>query len=136
MCRLCIDYHNRISCLFIIIYDIYLILSETEGPAFAFCSLAHKCLGAPSFHVLCGRVGNDESHRIGFGCPIPPRPGPKRFTPPSHHNRSEEHTSELQSRQYLESRLLLEKKNITHRSHDLVCRTMRISRRRVLGATL
>src|SRR5258707_7932986 len=29
----------------------------------------------------------------------------------THHNRSEEHTSELQSRQYLVCRLLLEKKN-------------------------
>src|SRR3712207_8972640 len=29
--------------------------------------------------------------------------------------RSEEHTSELQSRQYLECRLLLEKKNVDHR---------------------
>src|SRR3712207_7026191 len=31
---------------------------------------------------------------------------------PECHNRSEEHTSELQSRQYLVCRLLLEKKNI------------------------
>src|SRR3712207_7729263 len=34
------------------------------------------------------------------------------------HPRSEEHTSELQSRQYLVCRLLLEKKNIYH--HSLV----------------
>src|SRR3712207_7687922 len=33
--------------------------------------------------------------------------------------RSEEHTSELQSRQYLVCRLLLEKKNITHKSYKL-----------------
>src|SRR3712207_7628595 len=32
------------------------------------------------------------------------------FYPPPHHARSEEHTSELQSRQYLVCRLLLEKK--------------------------
>src|SRR3712207_8427033 len=32
--------------------------------------------------------------------------------------RSEEHTSELQSRQYLVCRLLLEKKNINRRPHD------------------
>src|SRR3712207_8203152 len=31
-----------------------------------------------------------------------------------HHDRSEEHTSELQSRQYLVCRLLLEKKKKTH----------------------
>src|SRR3712207_8569686 len=36
-------------------------------------------------------------------CSRPPRPGPRR-------PRSEEHTSELQSRQYLVCRLLLEKK--------------------------
>src|SRR3712207_8628045 len=35
-------------------------------------------------------------------------------SPPSRSSRSEEHTSELQSRQYLVCRLLLEKKNITH----------------------
>src|SRR3712207_8237453 len=32
---------------------------------------------------------------------------------PQHQSRSEEHTSELQSRQYLVCRLLLEKKNMT-----------------------
>src|SRR3712207_8815904 len=35
--------------------------------------------------------------------------------------RSEEHTSELQSRQYLVCRLLLEKKNITFHSTDSIC---------------
>src|SRR3712207_8979960 len=34
-------------------------------------------------------------------------------------SRSEEHTSELQSRQYLVCRLLLEKKNTTHRPRRL-----------------
>src|SRR3712207_7130612 len=39
---------------------------------------------------------------------------------PVDHRRSEEHTSELQSRQYLVCRLLLEKKNITTRLvHEL-----------------
>src|SRR3712207_8050986 len=36
--------------------------------------------------------------------------------------RSEEHTSELQSRQYLVCRLLLEKKNNIKKSHAQVCR--------------
>src|SRR3712207_7304715 len=35
-----------------------------------------------------------------------------------HHDRSEEHTSELQSRQYLVCRLLLEKKKIRIIPHD------------------
>src|SRR3712207_8410341 len=45
------------------------------------------------------------------------RPGPVR------HLRSEEHTSELQSRQYLVCRLLLEKKNIPilYTRHYLLC---------------
>src|SRR3712207_8285713 len=42
-------------------------------------------------------------------------------------HRSEEHTSELQSRQYLVCRLLLEKKNIASRSPmELVARTRSI----------
>src|SRR3712207_8117080 len=40
--------------------------------------------------------------------PAPPAPDPAEQAP----NRSEEHTSELQSRQYLVCRLLLEKKKI------------------------
>src|SRR3712207_1237186 len=36
-------------------------------------------------------------------------------------DRSEEHTSELQSRQYLVCRLLLEKKNHDHHSFSLLC---------------
>src|SRR3712207_6969375 len=40
----------------------------------------------------------------------PSRPRPDCFTPPNGAARSEEHTSELQSRQYLVCRLLLEKK--------------------------
>src|SRR3712207_8494865 len=43
--------------------------------------------------------------------PLPrPPPGDVRFGPKPHVFRSEEHTSELQSRQYLVCRLLLEKK--------------------------
>src|SRR3712207_7481486 len=56
------------------------------------------------------------------GQPLPPRsdflpvlPGwDSTSSPPSSLLRSEEHTSELQSRQYLVCRLLLEKKNILH----------------------
>src|SRR3712207_7035854 len=40
------------------------------------------------------------------------------FTPADDIERSEEHTSELQSRQYLVCRLLLEKKKIVHINHD------------------
>src|SRR3712207_8268727 len=51
----------------------------------------------------------------------PPRPGPEmprnRSAPSARSPRSEEHTSELQSRQYLVCRLLLEKKT----THLIVC---------------
>src|SRR3712207_7933034 len=55
----------------------------------------------------------DLLHRLGQ--PVRPRPaGGGRDGPGARRNqrRSEEHTSELQSRQYLVCRLLLEKKNI------------------------
>src|SRR3712207_6990099 len=42
-----------------------------------------------------------------------PSPGTSRAPPPRRDCRSEEHTSELQSRQYLVCRLLLEKKKNT-----------------------
>src|SRR3712207_7156445 len=45
--------------------------------------------------------------RLGRGAPARHPVGPRRLQPAS---RSEEHTSELQSRQYLVCRLLLEKK--------------------------
>src|SRR3712207_7684029 len=40
---------------------------------------------------------------------------------PDGHDRSEEHTSELQSRQYLVCRLLLEKKTINRRHTFMLC---------------
>src|SRR3712207_7194929 len=40
--------------------------------------------------------------------------------PPAAHWRSEEHTSELQSRQYLVCRLLLEKKKYTYNTYELI----------------
>src|SRR3712207_9225529 len=57
------------------------------------------------------------SERLGSGIRlVQPAPGPQdRAAPPCGRRerpRSEEHTSELQSRQYLVCRLLLEKKNI------------------------
>src|SRR3712207_8008271 len=63
------------------------------------------------------RLGNHIGHRR-FSSPEPPLFGPCQLTFPEmlvsltkrSHLRSEEHTSELQSRQYLVCRLLLEKK--------------------------
>src|SRR3712207_8522626 len=53
-------------------------------------------------HVLPGTAGADDPHVAGEDHEQPARGGT---------GRSEEHTSELQSRQYLVCRLLLEKKN-------------------------
>src|SRR3712207_8287284 len=50
-----------------------------------------------------------------------PAPSPGRPAPPlrgRRSRRSEEHTSELQSRQYLVCRLLLEKKKYTTKTHE------------------
>src|SRR3712207_8799518 len=46
------------------------------------------------------------------------------------HVRSEEHTSELQSRQYLVCRLLLEKKKLTHAHTHTVDRTIHFKNQR------
>src|SRR3712207_7294515 len=51
------------------------------------------------------------------------RPGSVRRVPRSSGRRSEEHTSELQSRQYLVCRLLLEKKKIIKPMTDLLLNT-------------
>src|SRR3712207_7555403 len=55
--------------------------------------------GTAGRHIRGLRVHDLRGHRRGPGCPAPTD------------ERSEEHTSELQSRQYLVCRLLLEKKN-------------------------
>src|SRR3712207_8295591 len=61
-------------------------------------------------YTLAGRVSIDENgEEVGLS----------RASPASS-RRSEEHTSELQSRQYLVCRLLLEKKNNTRHTSDLV----------------
>src|SRR3712207_7962117 len=64
---------------------------------------AHHLLGA-----LDGHVGDAARDGEAFSI-VGARP-PQRPSVPSEDRRSEEHTSELQSRQYLVCRLLLEKK--------------------------
>src|SRR3712207_7313702 len=53
---------------------------------------------------------NGRGQRLQFNVPHTPMNGPDARTADDAHRRSEEHTSELQSRQYLVCRLLLEKK--------------------------
>src|SRR3712207_6849443 len=58
-----------------------------------------------------GADGEGSSPRPASATPPVPRSSPRRHrSSPAPRRRSEEHTSELQSRQYLVCRLLLEKK--------------------------
>src|SRR3712207_7648522 len=78
-----------------------------------FRSVGHR-RGGRLLPALCPRrrLGGDR----GAG-DTPRHPGGQRLRQDSH--RSEEHTSELQSRQYLVCRLLLEKKKKNLRSSDI-----------------
>src|SRR3712207_7147825 len=64
-------------------------------------------------HEMCGEVlrmhGSDQRMEAHFDLPVPREPDDDP--------RSEEHTSELQSRQYLVCRLLLEKKKKPHTTY-------------------
>src|SRR3712207_8392049 len=63
---------------------------------------------------VVGPASSGRGLRCGLGAPISPHGGSSGPQPAgdalAHLRRSEEHTSELQSRQYLVCRLLLEKK--------------------------
>src|SRR3712207_7778404 len=60
-----------------------------------------------------GREGDCAVHDLHVGLPPGPEPLRQHALVEQHPLRSEEHTSELQSRQYLVCRLLLEKKKRT-----------------------
>src|SRR3712207_8856764 len=68
----------------------------------------------------CHDEGGEYQSRQSYELWLPVKVGYERRTEEQYgvkraaHERSEEHTSELQSRQYLVCRLLLEKKNTTH----------------------
>src|SRR2546429_3405024 len=74
-----------------------------EGPA---------CGAAPHRRPAAGGTRRSLHGRLGG---LPPQPGRVAGI------RSEEHTSELQSRLHLVCRLLLEKKNNIHRRHRRTC---------------
>src|SRR3712207_8993130 len=76
--------------------------------------------------LLCYTSSRPDTvgHELGLWFPLMRCSGPRCFQSvarPSPHIgiRSEEHTSELQSRQYLVCRLLLEKKKHDHPAHAL-----------------
>src|SRR3712207_8150392 len=68
-----------------------------------------------------GRAAGEHAVRSGGGVRWSPDFGQVvKLGPPARGTRSEEHTSELQSRQYLVCRLLLEKKKKTKNTHKTV----------------
>src|SRR3712207_7970185 len=82
---------------------------------------SHPCVGDTTYGAdptLAARLGVERQwlHAVRLGFPHPADGSWVEFTsdyPPDLAGRSEEHTSELQSRQYLVCRLLLEKKKLT-----------------------
>src|SRR3712207_7324727 len=76
-------------------------------PAGALGELARGELDHPRHADAVDRAARPR--RVGDAAPVPRPPAPDH-----RRARSEEHTSELQSRQYLVCRLLLEKKKYTH----------------------
>src|SRR3712207_6989951 len=73
-------------------------------------------IGRPDLLPLPDRE-RGEGQQVLFG--LPQHGFDLRELPAEHAGRSEEHTSELQSRQYLVCRLLLEKKKKEHRNSTL-----------------
>src|SRR3712207_8792333 len=96
----------------------FFFFNETATPEIYTLSL-HAALPIFLLARRAGRAGPPPIRRTGAGLGPHPRrlasarsrrPAAPRRDPRRHGHRSEEHTSELQSRQYLVCRLLLEKK--------------------------
>src|SRR3712207_7486918 len=81
--------------------DVIFFFNDTATTEIYTLSL-HDAL--PIYPSRCGRTGRRRGLLVG--------PAPQLYLAQSPPLRSEEHTSELQSRQYLVCRLLLEKKHI------------------------
>src|SRR5690606_13227784 len=95
-------------------------VSGGPGTGRAFTRAAHKSVChhsvTPTFAATaCLLTSPTARRRYPIQPPRePPRPSHDRIRPPHPCRRSEEHTSELQSRENLVCRLLLEKKNHNH----------------------
>src|SRR3712207_8928941 len=72
----------------------------------------------PQRHLRKPERLDDEEEAQGFGHPDEAGDGGEDRQPADPDRRSEEHTSELQSRQYLVCRLLLEKKNLKNKKKN------------------
>src|SRR3712207_8320785 len=91
-----------------------MIRRPPRSTLFPYTTLFRSVLEHPARHdrrLPAGRQGAGPGRRA-----VPPGVAPREVTP-GRAPRSEEHTSELQSRQYLVCRLLLEKKKKT----DMLC---------------
>src|SRR3712207_8283829 len=84
-----------------------MIRRPPRSTLFPYTTLFRSIHGVPLVNPACG----EESHCIGVRALSRLMARSPASTAPTS-SRSEEHTSELQSRQYLVCRLLLEKKNI------------------------
>src|SRR3712207_7549114 len=82
-----------------------------SSPLVTMTSRGNKSVVIPDDHAF------SFSHTSHKGPPpeTPEAPPPEESPAPTPRSRSEEHTSELQSRQYLVCRLLLEKKRLRRR---------------------
>src|SRR3712207_7873776 len=95
-----------------------MIRRPPRSTLFPYTSLFRSCLYTPS--DACPRMPEAVVSKLTRGSTRPTtghrprRCGPHRCTTRRPLSRSEEHTSELQSRQYLVCRLLLEKKKKIH----------------------
>src|SRR3712207_8413282 len=106
------DVFNIFLCFFFL-----MIRRPPRSTLFPYTTLFRSSSGSPSPPELSGRRAPPRGPHCGGS----PRPGSGRA--PRGGRRSEEHTSELQSRQYLVCRLLLEKKKkrtTEHLSTDII----------------
>src|SRR3712207_7287994 len=92
-----------------------MIRRPPRSTLFPYTTLFRSGLGAPTLDRLAGTVGERGGRIGGTAEPgrLQPAGGIHEGADASGPLRSEEHTSELQSRQYLVCRLLLEKKTTT-----------------------
>src|SRR3712207_7465644 len=99
-----------------------MIRRPPRSTLFPYTTLFRSSLSSSSSSTIASKYAGKSPHRTGRSRSRTPMSRPSRSQP--FQNRSEEHTSELQSRQYLVCRLLLEKKKdnsnaYTHTTHIL-----------------
>src|SRR3712207_6956894 len=86
----------------------YTTLFRSGGAAFHYNPLGNLANGVPRY--MLGGLGAINGNSLSLDQVRPQNDRGNSYVAPNAYLRSEEHTSELQSRQYLVCRLLLEKK--------------------------